>query len=88
MSELVRVKVAVSERVYYEREVEMPRAEYERISKGLDSLRGGELHRLEEQIGEMVDRSEDAQDADDLEIDSFEYVAEAEAQAAAASDEA
>jgi len=86
MSGLVRVKVAVSERVYYEREVEMSRTEYERIRNGLETLNGGELYRLEEQIGEMVDRASDANDADDLEIDSFTEVTETRELAEAAGD--
>lgn len=69
--EEVTVQVTITERVRYSAFVKMPLEKFEELETALDSERGYELRRVEEQIGEYCDRRDDWQDADDLEIHEF-----------------
>lgn len=79
MSNEVTVQVTITERVRYSAFVKMPREKFDALDAELQEKLGYELRRLEEQIGEYCDRQSDWQDADDLEVEEFCVVEDADA---------
>ncbi len=70
MSERIKVEIEVSERVKYHRYVEMTREDFEKLESALHSPDHKEVRRGEEAIRSYI-RAEDANDWDQLEIDTF-----------------
>lgn len=71
--EMVTVRIHATERVHYEKEVQMPRAEFERLDSELDDA-GVDEEPAERIIDRYINRSADWLDYGDYEIDTFETV--------------
>lgn len=79
MSNEVTVRVTITERVRYSTFVKMAREKFDELENALEEERGYDLRRVEEQIAEYCDRRDDWLDADDLEIEEFDVVPDADA---------
>ena len=74
MDKTVTVEITITERVTYSRRVKMGFEKFKELETNLENFHGRELRRVEEQIGDFLDRQSDWQDADNLEIQDFRIV--------------
>lgn len=78
MTEFVMVRISGEETVRYSQTVQMPREEFESLSKMLDSKDRKESRKAESLIGDLwIDRN-DPMDSSDFELDDFELAARAD----------
>jgi len=79
VTDTVTVRIETQARTTYARFVEMPRAEYERIVRDLESLPGRQQQKLEEDLhGRYINGANDWQDEDSVEVTEFRLAPEAE----------
>lgn len=71
---MVTVEIQITERVTYNKYIEMPKEKYAELNNKLQNFNGPELRQLEEYIGMFCDRQDDYYDAEDLEIEKFRIV--------------
>jgi hypothetical protein len=71
MNEEIEVTVTFTERVTYSGTVRMTKEKFAKYEAALDSDDRQESRRATEAVAELLDRSNDWQDSDDIEIEVF-----------------
>jgi len=69
--EMVTVEIVVTERVYYNKLIDMPKSEFEHLQKDLTS-KTCKSESAKQKINDLINRHDDWIDAEDVYIDTFE----------------